>query len=238
MTGRIDVHSHLLPALDDGCKTIEESIGCAQALVSAGYSHAFCTPHIWPTYKGVTRTAVPRLVERLQSTLDQAEVALKLMPGGELNLHPAVMKTPEEELVSMGMGGKYMLIDMWVAELPDFFEPAIKWLQGMGLTVILAHPERTRAIQDKPDLAEKFADMGILLQGNLQCLGDRPEAITRIIAENYLRKGRYFLLGSDSHNPGGMDVRLAGLQNAIELAGEEVVNQLTIENPRKLIPRA
>ena len=237
IAGRIDVHSHLLPGIDDGCKTVEESVECARALVSAGYTHAFCTPHIWPTYKGVSRVSVPRWCRALEAQLDAAEVPLKLLPGGEMNLYMGVERTPAEEVIPLALG-KYMLVDMWAEKVPPFFESAIRWLQGMGLTVILAHPERMRAVQDKPEVVDFFASLGILLQGNLQCFSDKPEAMTRRCAERFLTEGKYFLLGSDSHNPQSMDVRVKGLTRAIELVGAERVDQLTKENPRKLAPDA
>jgi len=232
-TGRIDVHSHLLPGVDDGCKTLSESIECARALVSVGYTHAFCTPHIWPAYAN-SIPSVKKATAALQEVLQHAEVPLRLLCGGEMNLHPAVLATPADQIITMALAKKYMLVDMWAEAMPKFFEPAIKWLQGMGLTVILAHPERMRAVQDDTSLADRFAAMGILLQGNLQCFADRPGADTRRVAEQYLKEGRYFLLGSDSHNPPGMPTRLEGLQRAIAVAGEEAVNKLTIENPRKV----
>jgi protein-tyrosine phosphatase len=232
--GRIDVHTHLLPGIDDGCKTVEESIECATELVIAGYTHAFCTPHIWPTYKGVSRTSVPRWCESLQSEFRKAGVPLKLIPGGEMNLYAGVEKTPEEDVVPLALG-KYMLVDMWAEKIPDFFEPAIRWLQGMGLTVILAHPERMRAVQDRPEVVKQFKSLGILLQGNLQCFGDRPEALTRQCAEHFLTNGEYFVLGSDTHNPQSMDVRMNGLKRAIEIAGDEKVNELTVTNPRRFV---
>ncbi|MGB7160385.1 MAG: CpsB/CapC family capsule biosynthesis tyrosine phosphatase [Tepidisphaeraceae bacterium] len=236
MTGRIDVHSHLLPGVDDGCKTVEESIACARELVANGYTHAFCTPHIWPSYPNITKRTVPQWTANLQQAYADAGVPLTLFPGGEMNLHAAVTQMTADYVITMGMGGRYMLVDMWFDKLPDFFDGAIRWLQGMGLTVILAHPERMRAVQDDPSLADRFTEMGILLQGNLQCFSDRPEADTRRVVEQYLREGRYFMLGSDTHNPQSMGVRMNGLRRAIELAGETTIAKLTIENPRKLLP--
>jgi len=164
--GRIDVHSHLLPGVDDGCKTVEESIACARVLVANGYTHAFCTPHIWAKYTGVSRTSVPRWCAALQTELDRAEVPLKLMPGGELNLFAGVNRFPVEDIVPLGLGN-HMLVDIWAATLPDFFEESIQWLQGLGLSVILAHPERMRAVQDDPGLVDYFQSLGMYLQGNL-----------------------------------------------------------------------
>src|SRR5437762_12155385 len=102
--GRIDTHSHLLPGIDDGCKNVEESIACARVLAANGYTHAFCTPHIWAKYMGVGRTSVTRWCAMLQTELNDANVPLKLLPGGELNLFPGVARTPMEDIVPTGLG--------------------------------------------------------------------------------------------------------------------------------------
>jgi tyrosine-protein phosphatase YwqE len=132
------------------------------------------------------------------------------------------------------MGGKFVLIDLWADRLPEFFEQSIERLQGLGARVILAHPERMRAVQEKPELADYFAGKGILLQGNLQCFGDPPHAATRRTAERFLAEGRYFAVGSDLHNPETMPVRLAGLKRVREAVGEEGLDVLTRGNPGTL----
>jgi protein-tyrosine phosphatase len=236
MTGRIDVHSHLIPGVDDGCRTVEQSIECARMLAGAGYTHVFCTPHVWPNYPHVTRENVRRWTDILQLELRTANIPITLLPGGELNLSPATLRNDPDHIIPLALGNQFILTDIWADLIPSFFEPTIRWLQDMKLTVILAHPERCRAVQDHPEIAEWLAKIGVLLQGNLQCFADPPEALTRRIAERYLRERRYFLLGSDTHNPEGLPGRLTGLQNAIALAGEAVINQLTIENPRQLLP--
>jgi protein-tyrosine phosphatase len=152
-----------------------------------------------------------------------------------MNLHEGVRDLTDEFLITYGLAERYILADIWAATLPPFFEPTVRWLQSRGYTVILAHPERMRAVQDKPNLADYFADLGLLLQGNLQCFGDPPEAHTRRVAEQYLLEGRYFMLGSDTHNPQSMPIRINGLRNATALAGEDVIRKLTADNPRKLL---
>jgi protein-tyrosine phosphatase len=234
--GRIDTHSHLLPGIDDGCKSVEESVACARVLVENGYTHALCTPHIWSKYVGVSRTSVPRMCAQLQAEYDQAGVPLKLLPGGELNLFLGVTRTPAEDVVPLALG-KYQLVDMWAAEIPPFFEDAVRWLQqDLGLTVILAHPERMRAVQDQPDLVDYFASLGMLLQGNLQCFADPPDAHTRRCAEQFLLDRRYFMLGSDTHNPETIGVRMKGLQRVMDLVGTSETMTLTRERPLSIIP--
>jgi protein-tyrosine phosphatase len=233
--GRIDVHSHLLPNVDDGCSSVEESITCAQRMVAAGYTHSFCTPHIWPNLKDNTIEGIQSNVTRLEAALNDRGVPLRLMPGGELNLRPDMPGTPIEQIPTYGMARRYCLFDIWVDQIPAYFWEGVEWLQSLGLKVILAHPERMRAVQDQPGLAEEFAERGLLLQGNLQCLGDPPHTHTYRLAEQFLQEGRYFMLGSDLHNLGGLPLRLAGLATAIELVGDEKVWKLMRENPLEIL---
>jgi protein-tyrosine phosphatase len=232
--GRIDVHSHLLPAVDDGCGSLAESIQCARELVRNGYTHSFCTPHVWPNL-GTTIDGVRSKVADLQLQFDRAAVPLQLMPGGELNFRPGMIAESFADFPTYGLAGKFVLIDIWTERLPDYFEPAVRWMQGHGATVILAHPERMRAVQHEPELADYFEDIGLLLQGNLQCIADPPHTATRQTADLFLEQDRYFMLGSDLHKIDTLPVRMAGLRRAIDILGEAKVNELTIDHPQKLL---
>lgn len=236
MFGRIDVHSHILPGIDDGCATLEQSLTCARMLVNAGYSHSFVTPHFWPNLPHVKPSNIVRWTSELQARLDAEGIDLALMPGGELNLRPELMVLKKEEVPTYGMGGKYCIFDLWANELPAFFEPVVRHLQGLGLTVILAHPERMQALQTDAGLIDRIQEMGLLLQGNFQCLSDPEGMMTRTLVERWLVEERYFMLGTDTHNPRSLPCRLEGLRRAIELVGGDRVGRLTVENPKLLMP--
>lgn len=236
MPGRIDVHSHLLPGVDDGCETVEESIACARVLVSEGYTHSFCTPHVTPDFGHHTIANITQWTKALQQRLVEAGVPLTLLPGGEITIFPDLKEnlTPERQSTFCGLG-RYCLVDIWADKLPDFFEPTVKWLMGKGWKVILAHPERMKAVQTDPGLADYFAKIGLLLQCNLQCLSDEVGKPTRTTGEKLLREGRYFLLGSDLHRLATLPARMKGLHNAVEMVGEEEVDRLTRVHPQLLL---
>jgi len=237
LSGRIDVHCHLLPGVDDGCATVEESLACARQFVEAGYSHVICTPHIWPNLTRNSTANIASWVRDLQDELVRREIPLTLSHGGEINLLPKFMETATAGVVSYGGLGKYCLFDMWADRIPRHFEPTVKWLQSLGFSVIMAHPERMKAVQDQPELVEYFQELGLLLQGNLYCLVESdfaPRIATRT-AERFIRDGRYFMLGSDCHKPETLPVRFAGLQRAFELVGKARVDELTKSNPAKLL---
>ncbi len=212
VTGRIDVHSHLLPAIDDGCATLEDSLACARELVANGYTHSFCTPHVWPGLPNNIPPIIAEQVARLQRSLDEHAIPLRLLPGGELNMTEATVRLPHDDIVTYGSQRTHLLIDLWADKLPPYFDAAVRHLQLFGLTVILAHPERMRAVQDNPGLVDHFQELGLLLQCNLQCLGDPLYAATRTIAEKYLHEDRYFMLGSDLHNLASLPLRMRGLK--------------------------
>jgi protein-tyrosine phosphatase len=234
-TGRIDVHSHLLPGVDDGCKTLDESLACARVLVAEGYTHSFCTPHIWPNLPDNTIPNIAAHVERLQRSLDEADIPLRLIPGGEMNLRPDTMNSGPDGLVTYGSRRKFVLFDLWADALPDFFERGVRWFQSLGAEVVLAHPERMRAVQLNPELANYFDALGLMLQGNLQCLADPPHTATYRVGRKFLTEGRYFLLGSDLHNLETLGHRMRGLHHAVELVGDVAVDRLTKHNPRLLL---
>ena len=234
--GRIDVHAHLIPDVDDGCATLDESVQCARVLAENGYTHAFCTPHVWRSLPRNTVQSIPRWTADVQAAIDRARVGLTVLPGGEISLRPELVDWTREQVPSYGMAGRHVLFDIWADRLPVWFEPAVQHLQSLGFTPVIAHPERMRAVQDEPQrLADWFDELGLLMQGNLQCFSDPDEWATRRLVEQYLREGRYFMLGSDTHKPDSLPCRMAGLKRAIEIAGEREISRLTIENPRRLL---
>ncbi|MCS7034080.1 MAG: hypothetical protein NZ561_08805 [Phycisphaerae bacterium] len=234
-SGRVDPHCHLLPGVDDGCANLPESIECARRLLEAGYSHVCCTPHIWPSLVQNTMENILQWTADLQRELHDRNIPLTLHAGGEINLLPSFSTTDPAKVVTYGGRRRHVLFDLWADVLPPHFEASVKWLQQQGLQPILAHPERMRAVQDDPCIVEYFAELGLWLQGNLQCFGDPPDSATRRLAERFLEENRYFCLGSDCHGPSSLEIRLEGLKNALQLAGQERINRLTIENPSVLL---
>jgi len=235
MTPLIDTHSHLLPGVDDGCATLDESLACARQFAAAGYTHVACTPHVWPSLPHNNVREIVLRVGRLQAALDAAGVAVRLVPGGENNFRELDVRQPKAAIPTYGMAGRYVLADLWVETLPAWFWEKVRWLQSLDLTVILAHPERMRAVHDDPDLADRFADAGVRLQGNLQCFADAVGTRNRDVAERYLAEGRYFMLGSDLHGAGTVANRLKGLARVCEAVDAATVRRLTHDAPREVL---
>lgn len=201
-----------------------------------GYSHCFCTPHVWRNLPHNNARDIAARTQRLQMELIRAEIPLRVLPGGEINLIAGIADTPVDQIVSYGLIGKFVLVDLWAERIPEHFEPSVQGFQSLGCTVILAHPERMRAVQDDPSLADWFAELDVLLQGNFQCFSDAPSVATRRTADRFLEEGRYFMLGMDLHGRETLPPRLRGFERARSMLDEATFDRLTIHNPAKLLP--
>ncbi len=239
--GRIDMHAHLIPGVDDGCRTVADSIASARQLVAAGYTHAFCTPHVWPNLPANTVANIRRWTADLQAAYAAAGVPLTLHPGGELSLAkswPMLASVPPDALVTADLAGRFVLFDFWGDSLPPEIEPAVRHLIGLGMQPILAHPERIGVFQQDPAAVDRVVEWGCWLQMNTWTLTVAPGSPTRVTAERLLRDDRYTLFGTDIHDPAGVPVRVQGLAAAADLVGWDAVDRLTRTNPARLIGAA
>jgi protein-tyrosine phosphatase len=233
---RIDVHNHYLPGMDDGCRTYADAVPCIRAFMEKGYNRFFLTPHTGPTDMcDIRPEATVAAMEEFQRQMRLAGITAEFRPGGELRLSPDMLRWKDTSGVpTYGMNTRYVLADLWEPDWPVWADQCVDWLVGNGFTVILAHPERMMVMRENPKFIQTLADRGLLFQGNLGPLGGSEPDAQRLLAERFLRDGRYFMLGSDCHRFEHARARLNGFERAREIVGEKMLAQLTIENPAKL----
>jgi len=238
--GRVDTHAHLLPGVDDGCATVADSIAAARQLVAAGYTDVICTPHIWPNLTANTAGNIRRWTADLQAAYDAAGVGLTVHPGGELTLPSdwqRLRSLPVAEIVTADLAGRHVLFDFWDEILPDGLEQVVRYLVGLGIQPILAHPERIGAFQNDPAAVDRVVEWGCWLQMNTWTLMKSPGSKVRTVAERLLTAGRYQLFGTDTHDAAGVAERLQGLVAAADLVGWDAVDRLTRTHPAQLLAR-
>ncbi|MEL7240497.1 MAG: CpsB/CapC family capsule biosynthesis tyrosine phosphatase, partial [Planctomycetota bacterium] len=186
--GLIDIHSHVLPGVDDGSRDTDESLELLRGLSGAGFRHVFCTPHHgWGQHRN-TPSNVPPRVKKLQAAVDEAGLDVTLHAGGE---HAIFDDLSDQRPRDWSTPAGYFLLDFWQPRRPKFIEPAIRRLQSFGLKPIFAHPERYTWVQDDPDASARwFASLDVELQLNVYTLaGGHPDA--EPVARRWLDEGRY-----------------------------------------------
>lgn len=239
-TGRIDLHSHLLPGIDDGCWNIAESVACVRSLVQHGFVGTVCTPHIWlDEFPRNTPRNIAIWVDQLAKNLADLEIEYRVWPGGELRLEVNTIAALQSQGVPTLADSRYVLTDYWGRRWPAYADDALDYLVQQGYQPILAHPERMGLAEDElEELLSSLTRRGILLQGNLNSLsgGEGPQAQQRMHA--WLAEGRYWLLATDMHGPDTLPGRMAGIDTAEKDFGEATVAQMLGARPREIVTQS
>ena len=196
-----DCHCHILPGLDDGARTMEESVFLAGKLASYGFERAVCTPHSTRLYRNTPATVIPAC-ERLQEALDKAGIRLELIPSMEYRLIPETWPEIRKNGWLLPWEGNHILIELPISNPLKIgnIDPAeeIRKLVVDGYQPVLAHPERY--LWATPDNYRRWHDAGAAFQRNLASLECfyGPDAANR--AQTLLEGGFYTHLGTDTHN--------------------------------------
>ena len=196
----VDMHSHLLPGIDDGVQTIAESLTCIKALQNLGYKKLICTPHIISDmYPNDRETILPRL-EETREALKENNIDIAIEAAAEYMVDLEMEKQVLSGEPLLTFGNNLILIEMsYVAPSPNI-EQVIFQLRLKGLQPILAHPERYVFYHNNLDNYQRFIDLGCMLQMNLLSLLGYYGKQIKLVAEKLLKNKMIDLLGTDMHH--------------------------------------
>ncbi|MDP6154407.1 MAG: hypothetical protein QF785_13575 [Phycisphaeraceae bacterium] len=235
-SGRIDVHCHLLPGIDDGCQNLDETFQCIEQLKAAGYIGSILTPHMWiGQYPKNTPENVQRWARDLREQLRLAKVGYHLWVGGELRLCKKVIKWCQKHGVPTVAESNCVLVDFWEQSWPRFADKAFDWLIEEGYQPILAHPERIQFNDKLEANLKQVQARGVMLQGNLRCMTGEEGFFPDKLVRQLLEEKRYALLALDAHGPYDLQGRLDGIKFVEDEFGADVVKQMLETAPRELL---
>jgi len=226
----IDLHSHVLPGLDDGSRTLDDALLLCEAAAQDGITTLAATPHVRHDYP-----TTPEQMEAALAALREAGPPVEVVPGGELDLEE--LGRPKEELRRFGLGGRP---DLLLVETPyvgwplDLAERVFR-LRVQGFRVVLAHPERNPDVQARPELLEPLVADGTFVQLTAASVDGRLGPAARRCSQTLLDRELAHLVASDAHGP---SIRAVGLRAAVREVGEELGRWLTEAVPRALLDGA
>lgn len=236
-TGLVDLHSHVLPGIDDGADSFEDSVAIARAAQSDGISVLAATPHVRDDFPTRAETMF-LLVEDVRERLRQEGVSVDLRPGGEV-AYDMIAELEPEELRRFCLAGNslYLLVETpylgWPLDIADTFFR----LRLDGITPVLAHPERNPLVQEDPERLRPLVDGGALVQLTASSLDGRAGKRVTRTARHLLELELAHLVASDAHRPavrmGGMAAALEALED-VDLAcwlGRDVPGAIAHERP-------
>lgn len=231
----IDLHCHIIPEVDDGAQNMTESLEIAYQLQNAGFKTIFATPHV---IEGRNTLSCDRIIEgtsRVNQALQKEGLDLEVLPGAECYIFPELAKwVSEGKIMTLGNMNKYLLVELPMLEVPSYTEKVFFDLQVMGITPVLAHPERYKELADTPERLVEWARKGVLLQLNLRSIdgryGEGPAQLARIL----LRSNMIHTIGSDAHRAIHGKSYQESLTSIVDIIGQEKYKYITFEVPNSI----
>lgn len=214
----IDLHSHILPGIDDGAPGIEASLAMARAAVADGVNTMVATPHVNFDYPTAAET-MAQGVGHLNVELARAEIALAVLPGAEVAVTKIDSLAPEDLGVFALGGGATLLIECPYTKSVPFFEEQVGELQREGYRVLLGHPERSPLFRDDYDRLERLIAGGAMTVINTGSLSGLLGERSREAAYDMVAAGLVHAVASDSHD---VERRPPGMRDAFEAADAEL----------------
>lgn len=238
----IDLHCHLLPGIDDGPATIDDSLALARAASAAGITTALATPHVSPRYPNDVAT-IASLVYELNERLAAEQIALQVLPGAEIALTSAV-EMPSERLAGLALGGGgWLLIEPPFTPAAGGIDALVLELVGRGARVVLAHPERCPGFQRDRAVLRSLVRAGVLTSVTAGSLVGRFGAQVRRFSLELMSEGLVHNVASDAHDdvdrpPGIADhLARAGLQPLERWLTSQVPEAILAGDPLPPPPR-
>jgi protein-tyrosine phosphatase len=197
---RVDMHSHLLPGLDDGVATMEDAEAIIRRFISLGYTHIITTPHVMSdTYRNTPETILGRL-EEVKAHLRSKGLEISISAAAEYYLDEVLMKMLSDGERLLTFGDRYLLFETNFLTEPFNLKEFIFLATTKGYKLVLAHPERYMYLQSNPDKVQDLIDRGVFMQMNISSLTGYYSKPVQQLAFRLIDKGLIHLLGSDCHH--------------------------------------
>ena len=229
----IDLHTHILPTVDDGATDLSMSLAMGNFGVEHGVTKVAATPHF---YSIPDWSSIKEKVVELQKEFDNARIPIELVAGAEIFVDNSILELDKEDIPTYGDDGVYCLIELPMQQVPIYTEQVIFHLQTNGITPIIAHPERYGQVVEDPNVVFDWLKLGCLIQLNVGSILGRFGTRIKETSEIMLTHNMVHLVASDAH---GSERRRLNLPEAYEeltkVVGKEKAMDLVRTNPNSIL---
>ena len=225
----VDLHCHILSGMDDGAKSVEESLAMAEMAIADGITHVVATPHCSNEYR-FDFAAVQRACSELQNAVGER---LKLATGCDFHLSPENLVALKENAAPFCIHQKdYLLLEFNEFAIPPAMDETMYQIQLSGLRTIITHPERNSIMRTRPERLEKWIRNGAFAQVTGGSLTGVFGPAAQQIALAWIARGMVHFVASDAHNLTGRPHKLSPAYSVVRSEfGREKAEALFVENP-------
>jgi len=226
----VDLHCHILPGLDDGAKTMEESLAMAETAIADGITHVVATPHASSEYSfdfARVRAAAGELQFRIGERL-------RLATGCDFHLNPENIAALRESPSRFCINQKdYLLVEFNEFSIPPAMDQTLHQLQLAGLRPIITHPERNGILRAQPERLLRWARVGCFAQVTAGSLLGTFGGGAKSDSLAWIAQGLVHFVSSDAHNTSSRPLQLSAAREVVRSQlGEETAKALFEDNPQ------
>lgn len=232
----VDFHTHILPIVDDGAHTVEETFNMIQEAKEAGFNSILLTSHYIEDSYTANESERNKLINKLKEVLKENNVNINLYLGNEIYISDNIIQLLENKMASTINGTNYVLFELPFNSKPLNLYNVIYELLGCKYIPILAHPERYSYIWQEPNIICELIQKGVLMQSNygsfIGLYGKRSELIAKLLLKNDM----IHFLGTDVHTTDSIYPKIPKILNEIEkLIGKEKLDIISKINPNLIL---
>ncbi len=232
----IDIHSHIIPNVDDGARSVEETFNILKEAQGAGFTDVILTSHFLLNYYETNAQELIFWKEKLQEVLKNQGTKINLHSGMEIYITNQMEELLENKKILTLANSGYMLIELPLATNVKYFDYVVYYLEAKGIKPIIAHPERYKCVQKDPDIVEEYIEKGCLIQCNYGSIVNLYGREAEKTIKTLLKKNQVHFLGSDVHRENGTYLIIPdAIKKIRKIIGENKINELTTINPKKIL---
>lgn len=227
----IDIHTHILPGVDDGAQNLVNSVKMLEQAATDGIETIVCTPHILKKSDFDKESVYIKRLETLKKAAQESGIPIQLCLGSEIYIQPDL--SFKSQMSTLNNNGKYFLIEFPMGTIPRFAAEMFFTLIADNKIPIIAHPERYVGFLRHPEFAYEFVNRGALLQVNAGSLRGKFGHEVRQLTQLFMDHNLVHFIASDCHDT---ERRCCKLKETYQLVaekwGESTAHSVFIENPK------
>lgn len=232
----IDMHSHIIPTIDDGSRSVQETFNMIKEAKEAGFTDIMMTSHFLTNYYEPTAQEIIFWKDKLQEVLESKNIDVTLHPGMEIYISNKLEELIKENKVLTLDDSRYMLIELPLSTTVNYLDHILYFLQTISIKPIIAHPERYKCVQDEPELVQDYIDKGALIQCNYGSILDLYGKKAKQTVKTLLKRNQVDFLGSDCHKEKTIyPIIPQAIKKIKKIIGDNAFYKISTKNPEKVL---